>query len=218
MSADLIACVRFAHSLRYQPGIRLASSCSHRLDSFSSCSDSGMTTFGTTFVRFGSKSVYLDPPLSWNSMVSDQCPVISPISLLPGPLTCPAIALYPPEIQPYVCEKESDISPTAQLTLALKSTSQWNSVSSFSIRETSHSSKIILPNIIPRAYVLGICGVSTAPRGFVGLTVILYSPSCGLSRSRIRSSPSIMVAAELPRNFDFGLSSPVTSTWFLGLM
>jgi hypothetical protein len=48
------------------------------------------------------------------------------------------------------------------------------------------------------------------------LTVITYSPSSGLFSSRIRSSPSMIVAAELPRNFDFGLSSPVTSRPFLG--
>lgn len=43
-----------------------------------------------------------------------------------------------------------------------------------------------------------------------------YSPSSGLSKSRIRSSPSMMVAALFPRNFDLGRSSPVTRRLFWG--
>lgn len=44
--------------------------------------------------------------------------------------------------------------------------------------------------------------------------VMLYSPSSGLSRKEILLAPSIMLAAELPKNLDLGLSSPrITTLW-----
>lgn len=95
-----------------------------------------------------------------------------------------------------------------------KSTSQRYSSSSFRMLEMSPSSSIILPNRIPLAYVLGIYGIRVYTPGHrqpsrESLTVMTYSPSSGRSSNRIRSSPSMMVAALLPRNLDLGLSSPV---------
>jgi hypothetical protein len=58
---------------------------------------------------------------------------------------------------------------------------------------------------------------STKPRFEPGkLTVKVYSPSSGRSNNLTRFSPSIIVATEFPKNFDFGFSSPVMRTPFLG--
>lgn len=46
--------------------------------------------------------------------------------------------------------------------------------------------------------------------------VMLYSPSSGLSKSRQWLAPSMMVAAEFPRNLDFGRISPHISSLFCG--
>ncbi len=48
------------------------------------------------------------------------------------------------------------------------------------------------------------------------LTEMQYSPSSGLSNNRILSSPSMIVAAEFPKNLDLGHNSPVTSILFFG--
>lgn len=75
-------------------------------------------------------------------------------------------------------------------------------VASFLTVHWSPSSSTILPNRIPLAYMFGI--------------PIKYSPSSGLPRSRTCDAPSIMVAAELPRNLLLGLSSPLMSIPFSG--
>jgi len=64
---------------------------------------------------------------------------------------------------------------------------------------------------VHRTYVIRDHCLSSA-----GLTVKVYSPSSGRSNNLTRFSPSIIVATELPKNFDFGFNSPVMSTPFLG--
>jgi hypothetical protein len=64
----------------------------HLLDSFSSCSDSGNTVFGTDFAAFASNNTpFLPDFLSAYSITEFQRPDTSPTSLLPGPLTSPWI-------------------------------------------------------------------------------------------------------------------------------
>lgn len=58
------------------------------------------------------------------------------------------------------------------------------------------------PNNIPRAYMLGI--------------PMTYSPSDCRSRNVTRLAPSMIVAAELPRNLDLGRTSPQMSSLFSG--
>ena len=62
---------------------------------------------------------------------------------------------------------------------------------------------------------LASCGGAEGGRGEEEYAIDLPESS-GRPRSVMRLSPSITVETELPRNLDFGRSSPTTATLFAG--
>lgn len=104
-------------------------------------------------------------------------------------------------------------------TFVLNSRSQKSLFFSFFTTHVSPSSSTILPNRIPLAYILGIVTMYSAVDSKFQQACVFRThapPSSGAPKSVILFSPSMVVETLLPRNLDFGLSSPTMYMRFAG--